>query len=73
MRPFCVIVTLVGCDEEHGPQVYKVDPAGQSLGYRAIATGSKEQEAVTALEKQWKKNEGQWNSTETVMTAIKTL
>ena len=56
MRPFCVQVTLAGCDEEHGPQIYKVDPAGQSLGYRAIATGAKDQEAVTQLEKAWKKN-----------------
>ena len=50
------MVTLIGCDEEHGPQVYKIDPAGQAQGYRAVAAGSKEQEASTALEKHWKKN-----------------
>ena len=67
------MVTLIGCDEEHGPQVYKIDPAGQAQGYRAVAAGSKEQEASTALEKHWKKNQGQWNNQETVTTAIKTL
>ena len=42
LRPFCVMTTLVGCDEEFGPQVYKVDPAGNATGYKAISTGSKE-------------------------------
>ena len=42
IRPFCVMVTLVGCDEEFGPQVYKIDPSGQFIGYKAIATGTKE-------------------------------
>ena len=73
IRPFCCVITLVGCDEEFGPQCYKVDPSGQSVGYKAIATGTKEQAAVTQLEKQYKKNEGQWNSKETVETAIKVL
>ena len=47
IRPFCCMVTLVGCDEEHGPQVYKIDPSGSAIGYKAVATGSKEQEATT--------------------------
>jgi len=55
------MVTLVGCDEEFGPQVFKIDPSGQSTGYKAIATGSKEQEATSQLEKQFKKNDGQWD------------
>ena len=67
------MITLVGCDEEKGPQVYKVDPSGQNLGYKCAATGTKEQEATTCLEKAYKKNEGQWNAKETVMTAIRTL
>ena len=67
------MVTLVGCDEEFGPQCYKIDPSGSSVGYKAVATGSKEQAAMTQLEKQFKKNEGDWNSKETVETAIKVL
>jgi len=51
IRPFCCMVTLVGCDEEFGPQVFKIDPSGSCVGYKAIATGTKEQAAVTALEK----------------------
>ena len=43
------------------------------MGYKAIATGSKEQAAVTQLEKQYKKNEGQWNQKESVECAIKVL
>jgi len=69
----CVIVTLVGCDIEKGPQVYKIDPSGQSIGYKAIAAGSKDQEAITQLEKQFKKNDGQWGQKEAVETAIKVL
>ena len=42
MRPFCVNVTIVGCDEEFGPQCYRVDPSGQSIGFKAVATGTKE-------------------------------
>ena len=55
------MVTLVGCDEEFGPQVFKIDPSGSCVGYKAVATGTKEQAAVTALEKQYKKNEGNWD------------
>ena len=47
LRPFCVNVTLVGVDEEFGPQCYRIDPSGQSVGFRAISTGAKEQEAMT--------------------------
>lgn len=69
----CVIVTLVGCDVEKGPQVYKIDPSGQSVGYKAVAAGSKDQEAITQLEKQFKKTEGNWSQKEAVETAIKVL
>ena len=73
MRPFCVNITLVGYDEEFGPQVYRVDPSGQAVGFRAVATGSKEQEAMTQLEKHWRKKEGNWDTRETVEAAIQVL
>ena len=38
-----------------------------------MATGSKEQEAVTQLEKQFKKNDGNWNEKEAIEVAIKVL
>ena len=73
IRPFCVNTTLVGHDDEFGPQVYRIDPSGQTTGFRAVATGSKEQEAMTQLEKQWKKKEGNWDTKETIETAIQVL
>ena len=74
IRPFCTVLTLVGIDEERGPQVYKVDPAGQAVGYKAISTGTKEQEAISQLEKQLKKKEGgNWNAKETIQVAIEVL
>ena len=73
MRPLCVNTTIVGHDDEFGPQVYRVDPSGQAVGFRAVSTGTKEQEAMTQLEKQWKKKEGNWDSKETIETAIQVL
>ena len=73
LRPFCVMTTLVGCDEEFGPQIYKIDPSGQSIGFKATAAGSKEQEALTQLEKHFKKHEGGLSAQETAETAIRVL
>jgi len=64
MRPFCVVVTLMGCDLELGPQCFRIDPSGQNIGFRAVATGNKDQEAMTQLEKHFKKageEGGQWS------------
>lgn len=48
---------LIGIDDEIGPQVYKTDPAGYFVGYKATACGQKEQEALNFLEKKYKKVE----------------
>ena len=42
-------------DDEAGPQLFKIDPAGHFLGYKACAAGVKEQEASNLLEKAFKK------------------
>ena len=73
MRPFCVNTTLVGFDEEFGPQCYRVDPSGQAVGFRAVSTGAKEQEATSQLEKHWKKKNGDIDMKETIEMAIQTL
>jgi 20S proteasome subunit alpha 1 len=73
IRPFCVSVTLVGCDEEFGPQCFKVDPSGQSIGFKAVSAGTKEQEAMSQLEKQFKKNPGNWDNRQTVEVALTVL
>jgi 20S proteasome subunit alpha 1 len=73
IRPFCVSVTLVGCDEEFGPQCFRIDPSGQQVGFRAVSSGTKEQEAMSQLEKQFKKNNGDWDNRQTVETALTVL
>ena len=44
-------------DDEKGPQLFKVDPAGHYMGYRACSAGVKEQEAANLLEKAYKKSD----------------
>src|SRR5690242_3473880 len=55
MRPLCVVSLLFTIDDELGPQLFKIDPAGHYMGYKAAATGEKEQSAVNHLEREFKK------------------
>ena len=73
MRTLCVVITIVGIDEEKGPQVFKVDPAGFAMGYKAIAAGAKEQEAINHLEKVYKKKKEWGDVNDSIQTAISTL
>ena len=50
-----LVITLIAFDDETGPQVFKIDPAGYSMGYKATASGPKEQEAINLLERNFKK------------------
>ena len=61
-------------DDEFGPQLYKCDPAGYFVGYKATASGPKQQEAFNHLEKKLKNKEhapGSWE--EVVELGISTL
>jgi len=42
-------------DDEKGPQVFKIDPAGYMQGYKGCTAGPKEAETATLLEKAYKK------------------
>ncbi|KAL0636067.1 Proteasome subunit YC7alpha/Y8 (protease yscE subunit 7) [Maublancomyces gigas] len=54
MRPLGVSMTLIAIDDEMGPQLFKTDPAGYYVGYKATASGPKQQEALNHLEKKLK-------------------
>jgi 20S proteasome subunit alpha 1 len=74
MRPMGVAMMFIGIDEEDGPQLWKVDPAGYYVGFHATAAGQKETEATNFLEKKIKsKPTTELNYNETVQLAITTL
>eukprot|EP00898_Chlorokybus_atmophyticus_P005356 jgi/Chlat1/5821/Chrsp4S06173 len=68
MRPLGVAVILVGIDDELGPQLFKADPAGYFVGYKATSAGAKEQEATNFLEKKMK-NDAKFSYDETVQAS----
>lgn len=72
MRPLAVMPILLGIDEERGPQLFKVDPAGYFVGYKATGAGAKDQEAVNWLEKKYK-GETAFTFDEVVQMAISAL
>lgn len=74
MRPLGVAMTLISLDDEFGPQLYKTDPAGYYVGSKATASGPKQQEALTHMEKKLKNKEyapGSW--TDVVEAGISAL
>lgn len=76
MRPLGVETICVSVDSETGPQIYKVDPAGQFTGYKACAAGVKEAETTSQLEKTFKEKTNlykEMNTNETIQLALQTL
>lgn len=77
MRPLGVSLIILGMDEEDGPSLFKCDPAGHYVGYRACAAGAKEQEALNFLQNKFKIKDGDQqvllNEDDTVQTAIAAL
>ena len=55
MRLLGVSMIFAAYDDEKGPVLYKVDPAGSSIGYKGTAAGVKAQELSSAMEKKFKK------------------
>lgn len=58
MRAYAVELMIAGVDREKGPLLLKLDPAGHFAGYHGVASGAKEQEAASALEKAFKERGG---------------
>jgi len=56
MRALGIVTMFVGIDDSKGPQLFRCDPAGHYLGFRACSAGAKEQEANNLLEKKLKNN-----------------
>lgn len=50
-RVFGVETIIAGMDQERGPSLFKVDPAGYFYGYRGTASGVKEQDSINFMEK----------------------
>ena len=48
---------LIAYDQEHGPQVFKTDPAGYYCGFKATSAGVKQLEANSFLEKKIKRKQ----------------
>lgn len=71
-RALACMMLLIGADEEKGAQVFKVDPAGHLLPYKAVSTGKYEPEAMNFLEKRVAELE-QLDENATVEMAISTM
>ncbi|KAL1529982.1 hypothetical protein AB1Y20_000909 [Prymnesium parvum] len=57
MRPLGIAMIIIGIDVEGDtkiPQLFRCDPAGYYIGYKATSAGQKEQEANNYLEKRYK-------------------
>lgn len=52
MRPFGVSLLMAGFDE-HGPQLYQIDPSGSFFAWKASAIGKNMINAKTFLEKRY--------------------
>ncbi|KXN67789.1 N-terminal nucleophile aminohydrolase [Conidiobolus coronatus NRRL 28638] len=72
MRPLGVSMILIGMDEEEGPRLFKIDPAGYYVGYKATGAGAKQQDVLNHLEKKLKR-ESELSDQDTIELAITTL
>lgn len=77
MRPLGIAMILIGIDvegEKKTPQLYRCDPAGYYVGYKATSAGQKEQEANNFLEKRYKTDSNpQLSHDDTVQLALACL
>ncbi|VDK80637.1 unnamed protein product [Litomosoides sigmodontis] len=55
LRSLGCVMLLISYDDEEGPQIFRVDPAGYYRGMRGVGVGVKQQPANSFLEKKLKK------------------
>ncbi|EFP02048.1 hypothetical protein CRE_22877 [Caenorhabditis remanei] len=72
MRCLGIGIIFISFDDEKGPEVYRIDPAGYYRGMRAVSIGVKQGPATTCLEKKIKKKE-LWDTTHPAEIAIESL
>ena len=72
MRALAAVCIIAAVDDEKGPQIFKVDPAGHYFPYFATAAGAKESEATNFLEKKVDEM-ADFNADATVRCAIAAL
>eukprot|EP00013_Stygamoeba_regulata_P020061 CAMPEP_0177645816 /NCGR_PEP_ID=MMETSP0447-20121125/9449_1 /TAXON_ID=0 /ORGANISM="Stygamoeba regulata, Strain BSH-02190019" /LENGTH=244 /DNA_ID=CAMNT_0019148321 /DNA_START=100 /DNA_END=834 /DNA_ORIENTATION=+ len=72
MRPFGTTMIMIGIDDETGPQLYKIDPAGTSVGYKGAVAGEKTPVTTNFLEKKLK-GDPELSYEETVQLGITAL
>jgi len=63
---------LISYDDEDGPKIYRVDPAGYYKGIRGIGVGVKQQGANSFLEKKLKKRTD-YTQEETIQLSLEAL
>ena len=72
-RVFGVETIIAGIDLEKGPSLYKVDPAGYYFGFKGVASGVKEQDAINFMEKEQNKKGWELEEDDAIKLAILTL
>jgi len=73
MRPLGCSMMMIGIDEEtKAPSVFKTDPAGYYCGYKACSVGAKQTEALSFLEKKFKKTDN-YSTADAIQLAIQSL
>jgi len=73
VRPLSCVMHLCAIDDEKGSQLWKIDPSGHYFGWKALATGPKDQEANNMLEKVVKQTNSESDTTTTVRKTLDVL
>lgn len=69
-KKFILVMLLFSYDEEVGPQIFRIDPAGYYRSMRGVGVGVKQQAVNTFLEKKLKKKTG-FNLEENIQVSLK--